>query len=91
MPLTKAMVRDGLGSTILTLAGVAHELAAGQLTARPIHWPPLMSTVCIAAPRGQRPAWLVAEMTGLIRDVIAGLVASGAWPGARLLGPAAPH
>lgn len=89
VPLTKAMVQGGLGCTILTLAGVAQELAAGQLLARPIHRPPLMSTVCIASPRAQRPAWLVSELTGLVRDMIAGLVASGAWPGARLLGPAA--
>ena len=81
------MVLGGVGSTILTFAGVARELAAGELTVRPIDHPPLMSIIAIAIPRAMRPSWLVAELTGLVRDVIAALVQSGEWPGARLATP----
>ncbi|WP_158742643.1 LysR family transcriptional regulator [Acidisphaera sp. L21] len=85
VPLTKAMVRGGIGSTILTLAGVATELAAGELVARPIHRPPLFSVVAVAVPQASRAAWISAELFTLVRGVLAELVGSGAWPGARLL------
>ncbi len=85
VPLTKAMVKGGLGFTILTLAGVARELATGELTARPIHRPPLHSVVAIGHQRSSRTS-LVGGAAAMTREVVAALVASGAWPGARLLG-----
>ena len=85
VPLTKAMVAGGAGATILTYAGVARELAAGELVAQPIDNPPLMSIVAIGTVRADRPTWLVNELTTLVRDEIAGLATSGAWPGARLI------
>ncbi|MDR3531978.1 MAG: LysR family transcriptional regulator [Rhodopila sp.] len=85
VPLTKAMVRGGIGSTILTYASVARDLAAGDLTVRQIHHPPLMSTISLGTPRTTQARWLLGELTGLVRDVIAELVTSGAWPGARLV------
>ncbi len=85
VPLTKAMVRGGVGSTILTLAGVAEDLATGSLTVRPIHRPPLMSTIALGISRGAQPDWLLTALRGMVRDVIAEQVLSGAWPGARLV------
>jgi LysR family nitrogen assimilation transcriptional regulator len=87
VPLTKAMVQSGVGSTILTYASVAPELAAGTLTVRPIHRPPLTSIIALGVPRDTQARWLRAELTGLVREVIAELVASGTWQGARLLTP----
>ena len=84
VPLTKAMVKGGLGYTILTLAGVSRELAIGELTARPIHRPPLHSSVAIGYQRSCRSG-LVSGAAAMTREVIAELVNSGAWPGARLL------
>jgi LysR family transcriptional regulator, nitrogen assimilation regulatory protein len=89
VPLTKAMVQGGVGSTILTYASVAREQAAGTLTVRPIHRPPLMSIIALATPRDTQASWLQAELVGLVREVIAELVTSDAWQGARLL-PAHP-
>lgn len=85
IPLTKAMVAGGFGATILTHAGVSRELASGQLTAQPIDNPPLLSVVSVGSVQASRPAWLVAELTRLVRQEIACLVRSGAWPGARLI------
>ncbi|HEX3575903.1 MAG TPA: LysR family transcriptional regulator [Rhodopila sp.] len=85
VPLTKAMVRDGVGCTILTYASVAKELAAGELTIRPIHRPPLMSVVSLGVPRTMPARWLRTELTELVHDVIAELVGTGAWAGARLV------
>jgi LysR family nitrogen assimilation transcriptional regulator len=86
VPLTKAMVRDGMGCTILTYASVAKELASGELAVRPIQHPPLMSVVSLGTPRVAQARWLLAELTELVHDVIAELVGSGAWAGARLVG-----
>jgi LysR family transcriptional regulator, nitrogen assimilation regulatory protein len=83
--LTKAMVRGGLGSTILTLAGVARELEAGELAVRAIQQPPLHSVVAIGTLRTDRPSALAEAAAGIVREVIAAAVASGAWPGARLV------
>ncbi len=85
VPLTKAMVRGGLGFTILTLAGVSRELATGELTARPIHRPPLNSVIGIGHQRSGRTS-LVSGVAAVTREVIAALVGNGTWPGARLLG-----
>ena len=85
VPLTKAMVQGGVGCTILTYASVAREQAAGAMTVRPIHRPPLMSTIALGTPRDTKASWFQAELVTLVRDVIGELVASGAWPGARLL------
>ena len=91
VPLTKALVQGGVGSTILTYASVAAERAAGTLTVRPIHRPPLMSVIALATPRDAQADWLRAELTGLVADVIGGLVASGAWQGARLVAAKPPR
>jgi LysR family nitrogen assimilation transcriptional regulator len=85
VPLTKAMVQSGVGCTILTYASVAREQAAGTMTVRHIHRPPLMSTIALGTPKDAKASWLRAELIGLVRDVIAELVVSGAWPGARLV------
>jgi hypothetical protein len=79
------MVAGGFGATILTHAGVSRELASGQLTAQPIDNPPLLSMVSVGHVQASRPAWLVSELTRVVRQEIATLVRSGAWPGARLI------
>jgi hypothetical protein len=68
---------------------VAREIAAGELVAQPIDNPPLMSVVAIGSVRAQRPAWIVNELTALVRHEIALLVTTGIWPGARMIEPVA--
>ncbi|WP_245501396.1 LysR family transcriptional regulator [Lichenibacterium minor] len=91
IPLTKAMVAGGFGATILTHAGVARELASGELSAQPIDNPPLLSCVVIGSVAAESPRWLVGALAGLVAEEIASLVRSGAWAGGRLVaGEAAP-
>ncbi len=85
VPLTKTLVKRGFGSTILTYAAVAGEVARGELHARHIERPPLISTVALGLPRETKPTWLAAELTRLLKDVIADLVARDVWTGARLI------
>jgi LysR family nitrogen assimilation transcriptional regulator len=85
VPLLKAMVRHGFGATILTFAGVALEVARSELTIRPIERPPLTSTICIGMPREAKLSWLTIELARQLQSCIAALVASGDWPGARIV------
>lgn len=84
--LTRSLVKQGFGQTIMTYGGVALEVERGDLGALPIDRPPLMSTVGIAMPREARSVWLTMEVSRLLRNVIADLAAKGDWIGARLVG-----
>jgi LysR family nitrogen assimilation transcriptional regulator len=85
-----ALVKRGQGQTLQTYAGVAAEVEAGQLAARAIDRPSLMSTLCIGSPREAKSVWLTKETIRLVRNVIGDLVGNGSWPGARLVGSAGP-
>jgi LysR family nitrogen assimilation transcriptional regulator len=84
--MTKAMVKRGLGSTILAYAAVAADAKGGELSARFIERPPLISTVSIGMPREKQPSWLAGELLALVRNVIARSVADGSWIGAKVIG-----
>jgi len=84
--MTKEMVKRGLGSTILAYAAVAADAERGELAARFIERPPLISTVSIGIPREKQPSWLAGELLALVRDVIARNVADGSWIGAKVIG-----
>jgi LysR family nitrogen assimilation transcriptional regulator len=84
--MTKAMVKRGLGSTILAYAAVAADAKRGELSVRFIERPPLISTVSIGMPRKKQPDWLVGELLTLMREVIARSVADGSWVGAKVIG-----
>jgi LysR family nitrogen assimilation transcriptional regulator len=85
VPLSKTLVKRGFGSTILTYAAVAGEVARGELRARHIERPPLISTVALGVPREARSTWLATELMRLLRSVIADLVARDVWAGARIV------
>ena len=84
--MTKAMVKRGLGSTILAYAAVAADAKGGELSARFIERPPLISTVSIGMPREKQPSWLAGELLTLVRNVITRSVADGSWIGAKVIG-----
>ena len=88
VPLTKEMVRDGLGCTILPLASVREEVARGALTFRLIEHDPLITVHAIARRRLAEPVPFVADLRDLLREVLFGLAASGAWAGASVPAPA---
>lgn len=83
---TKALVKRGFGQTIQTWAGVVDDVRTGELGARMIDRPALMSTLSLGMPREAKSAWLTMETSRMLRDVIAGLIARGEWIGARLAG-----
>lgn len=78
-----ALVGDGY-VTVLPPFAVARELAAGEVCAIPVTAPPLRWKVYVAtAERGMRSR-AVRAIYGLLLEVVADLVRSGAWPGKRL-------
>ena len=81
--MTKVLVKRGFGSTILTYAAVAAEVASGEIDARRIDRPPLISTIAIGTTQDTMMAPLAREVFELLRDVISNLVASGTWVGAQ--------
>ncbi|MCP3473996.1 LysR family transcriptional regulator [Bradyrhizobium sp. CCGUVB1N3] len=84
--MTKAMVKRGLGATILAFAAVAADAERSELSVRFIERPSLISTVSIGMPRERQPSWLAGELLVLVRDVIARSVADGSWIGAKVIG-----
>jgi LysR family transcriptional regulator, nitrogen assimilation regulatory protein len=81
----KKAVEAGLGSTILSVASVAEEVAAGQLRASTIEDASMMRrVVCVTSvTRPLTPAG--AALMGLTTELLHGMVRNGAWP-ARWIG-----
>ncbi len=84
--LTKEMVRDGIGHTVLPYVAVRDEVARGTLAFHPIDHDPLLTVHAIASRRGASPAPFVTEVRGVLRDVMSSLARSGAWAGATITG-----
>ena len=81
--LTRRLVMHGCGCTLLPIAAVADELAAGQLGSCRLD-PPLSRSVGLAHGRNRvTPSGLWAAER-LLRTTLDKLVASGDWPDARL-------
>jgi LysR family transcriptional regulator, nitrogen assimilation regulatory protein len=78
--LTRRLVAEGCGCSVLPLAAVAGDIAAGLLQSAPLVEPEVTREVALAMARN-RPAhagqW---EMAQIIRQEIARLVGSGLWP-----------
>jgi len=89
--LTKEMVRNGLGHTVLPFVAVRDEVARGTLAFHPIDHDPLLTIHAIASRAGTTPAPFAAEVRGLVRGVMANLVKTGVWAGAApIVAPAKP-
>jgi LysR family nitrogen assimilation transcriptional regulator len=79
--LTKALVRRGLGYSLLTYTAIQEEVARGDLRALPIERPAIRATVSLATLREQRASRLVRTMSDVVREKLHELVVSGAWKG----------
>jgi LysR family transcriptional regulator, nitrogen assimilation regulatory protein len=80
--MTKEMVRNGLGCTVLPAVAVREELARGSLVFRALAQPAVSAARAMASRHGAPPVVRdIARMTG---DVIRCLTSTGAWPGAQL-------
>jgi DNA-binding transcriptional LysR family regulator len=84
--LTKEMVRDGSGHTVLPFAAVRDEVARGTLSFRPIDHDPLLTIHAIASRSGVVPAPFVAEVSRTLREVMSSQARSGVWAGASVTG-----
>lgn len=81
---TKAMVRNGLGCTILPLSAVHDEVTRGALAFRPISHPELPS-LCAVVRRRAAAAPIVAALAAIAQAAMAALVEQAAWAGAQAL------
>lgn len=84
LQLMKALVMKGLGATVLPLASVHAEAAAGLLRASPIVDPHLTRTLVVARPLGRRASNAVRRFDEVLRDEVAEMVDGEVWDG-RLL------
>ena len=88
LPMARAMVRDGLGCTILPHAAVQEDTARGALVFRPLEQPDLPVAYAIVTPGDAHP--VLGEIARAAGAAIRALAGTARWPGARpLRGPAA--
>lgn len=80
--LTKALVRDGQGYTILSHASVEEEVRRGELSRRIIDSPPVFADLSLVATRAALEAPLKRHVALELRRLLTELCESGAWPGA---------
>lgn len=85
LPMTRAMVRDALGCTILPQAAVQEDTARGSLVFRPLEQSELLAAYAIAAPAVGGP--LLHEIVHAAAAAIRSVAGESRWPGAR---PATP-
>jgi LysR family nitrogen assimilation transcriptional regulator len=81
--MTKDMVRNGLGCTILPGIAVRDEIARGALVFRPIAQPALLVTHAIATRRVVAP--VVRDIAQALGEVVHSLAATGVWAGTQFV------
>lgn len=83
--VTKRLVQEGCGYTLLPLAAVSDELASGRLTAVALADPAPQRDVALATSRNRPPVAEQWDITRIIRREVQTIVANGGWPGATLI------
>lgn len=86
--VTKRLVEEGCGSTILPLAAVADEVAQGRLRTARLVDPEVSRDVAIATAKNRPPVTQLWGIMQTIRQEITQIVANGRWPDAHLLAQA---
>jgi LysR family nitrogen assimilation transcriptional regulator len=82
VPLTKEMVRRGLGFTILPCIAVRDEIARGSLAFHPFRQGPLSTVHAIACRSTSGSAPFLSEFRRFLREAVTELARSETWPGA---------
>jgi DNA-binding transcriptional LysR family regulator len=82
MELQKRLVLAGHGWTVLPAAGVASDVAAGELSGAPLTDPEVTRSVVLGRQPGRRTPAAVDSVAGELRRLITELVLSGSWPAA---------
>ncbi|MBK4739177.1 LysR family transcriptional regulator [Noviherbaspirillum sp. DKR-6] len=83
--VTKQLVEEGCGCTILPLASVADEVAQGRLRSAQLVDPEVVRDVAIATARNRPP---VVQLWGILRTIrqeITRIAVAGSWPDAELI------
>lgn len=80
-----AMVAAGLGCTVLTYSALAHDVAAGRLTAVPIEG--LRATWTLVHSKDRMLSLAAQKLVDTLIEVTACAATSGRWPGVMLLQP----
>jgi LysR family nitrogen assimilation transcriptional regulator len=83
--ILRSALLANIGATLLPVAPVQGDIAAGTLAAWPVHSPPITRRVVLCASRNIPLTNAAAAIGRLVRHVTAQLCAGGAWPGARLV------
>ncbi|ATE61661.1 LysR family transcriptional regulator [Thauera sinica] len=84
--LTKRLVMQGCGCTVLPLAAVNEDLAAGRLRALRVTGPEIWRTVGLVQGRNRQVPTGLWEVLQIVRAQIERLVESGGWPDTALSG-----
>jgi len=82
--ITKRLVMDGCGCTVLPLAAVSEEIAAGRLQSVRLQNPEIVRQIAMTWPKNRPVADGVWAVTQAIRQCVIAQVNGGAWPGAQL-------
>jgi LysR family nitrogen assimilation transcriptional regulator len=86
--ITRLLVMQGCGCTLLPLAAVADDVRAGRLLSRALASPQVCRTVALVLGKSPVVAAGLWETTRIVRKLAASLVEQGKWPGTALLDPA---
>lgn len=82
--VTRHLVEQGYGCTLLPLAAVAEEAAQGRLRTARLVEPEVVRDVVIASARNRPPVPHLWDISQALRQEMAQIVAGGAWPDASL-------
>ncbi len=82
--ITKRLVIENCGSTVLPFAAVVEEVAAGRLKCHGLRNPSIRREVAIAWPQNRTVPEGIWEVARMIRQRAADLVRGGAWPDATM-------
>ena len=83
--ITKRLVLENCGCTVLPEAAVIEEVSSGRLKSYRLKDPEIRRTVAIVWPKNRVTADGLWEVTQIIRQRAANMIEQGAWPGAQLL------
>jgi LysR family nitrogen assimilation transcriptional regulator len=81
LPSVKRVVEAGIGRTVLPLAAVAEEVAAGRLHASTITDTGMTRRVVLASNVSRPPTRAASAVAALMYELIRDMVRSGSWPG----------
>ena len=81
MAIQKALVKGGLGDTVLPLAAVHRDILEGRLQAIPITSPVVSRRLMVSLPSGRPASNVVHRCVQELRIEVAEMVAAGIWAG----------